>query len=67
VAPTGGTYYAPALLVNGNPADLVTLDDEVLGSDRIQRNGNVWQFEDASDFDYNDLVVTITAIEGLPV
>jgi len=39
----------------------------VLGSDRIRRNGNVWQFEDASDFDYNDLVVTITAIEGLPV
>lgn len=67
IALTGGTYYAPALLVNGNPADLVTLDDEVLGSDRIRRNGNVWQFEDASDYDYNDLVVTITAIEGLPV
>ncbi len=59
----GGTYYAPALLVQGNPDNLVTVEDAILGSDRIQRNGNVWQFEDASDFDFNDLVLTVMAID----
>jgi len=59
----GGTYYAPALLVQGNSADLVTLDDGILGSDRIQREGNVWKFEDAKDFDWNDLVLTVMAID----
>jgi pimeloyl-ACP methyl ester carboxylesterase len=62
----GGTYYAPALLIRGNPADLVTLDDGVLGSDRIQREGNVWKFEDAKDFDFDDLVLTVTAIDSIP-
>ncbi|WP_204139998.1 alpha/beta fold hydrolase [Halomicronema sp. CCY15110] len=59
----GGTFYAPALLIQGNPANLVTLDDGILGSDRMQRDGNVWKFEDASDFDFNDLVLTVTAID----
>ena len=62
----GGTYYAPALLIRGNPANLATLDDGVLGSDRMQREGNVWKFEDATDFDFNDLVLTVTAIDSVP-
>lgn len=62
IALTGGTYYAPALLVQGNLADLVTIDDAALGSDRVQRDGNVWKFEDATDFDFNDLVLTIVEV-----
>lgn len=62
IALTGGTYYAPALLVQGNLADLVTLDDAVLGSDRIQRDDNVWKFEDATDFDFDDLVLTVMEV-----
>jgi hypothetical protein len=49
----GGTYYAPALLI----------DDAVLGTARIQREGNVWRFEDLTDFDFNDLVLTLNGAE----
>lgn len=50
----GGTYYAPALLIDGNFRNLATIDDAALGRSRIQRNGNVWGFEDLSDNDFND-------------
>ncbi|MFQ4135633.1 glycerophosphodiester phosphodiesterase family protein [Nodosilinea sp. PGN35] len=59
----GGTYYAPALLVQGDPENLVTIDDAALGQSRIERRGNVWGFEDLTDFDFNDLVVTINSAE----
>lgn len=63
IALTGGTYYAPALLVQGQLTDLVTLDDGVMGMSQIQREGNVWKFEDWTDFDFNDLVLTVTSAE----
>ncbi|MGB3203107.1 MAG: DUF4394 domain-containing protein [Nodosilinea sp.] len=56
----GGTFYAPALLINGNLQNLATVGDAALGQARIKREGNTWLFEDASDFDFNDLVVTLT-------
>lgn len=59
----GGTYYAPALLIDGSLSDLATIEDRVLGSSRIQREGNVWGFEDLSDNDFNDLVVTLNSVE----
>ena len=60
---TGGTYYAPALLINGSLSDLATIDDAVLGSSRIQREENVWSFEDLTDNDFNDLIVTLNSPE----
>ncbi|MGF1461335.1 MAG: spondin domain-containing protein [Leptolyngbyaceae cyanobacterium] len=60
----GGTYYAPALAVNGNLDNLITIDDGVTGSSRIQREGNVWQFEDAGDFDFNDMVLTVNSLDS---
>ncbi|MGG6238019.1 esterase-like activity of phytase family protein [Nodosilinea sp. AN01ver1] len=54
----GGTYYAPVLLVDGDINNLATIGDS-----RIQREGNVWSFEDLTDFDFNDLVLTINAVE----
>lgn len=59
----GGTYYAPALLIDGSLSDLATIEDRVLGSSRIQREGNVWGFEDLTDNDFNDLVVTFNSVE----
>ncbi|MGB3311409.1 MAG: DUF4394 domain-containing protein [Nodosilinea sp.] len=56
----GGTYYAPALLIDGNLQNLATVGDAALGQTRIKREGNTWLFEDAGDFDFNDLVVTLT-------
>ena len=56
----GGTYYAPALLIDGNINNLATVGDAALGQARIQREGNTWRFEDANDFDLNDLIVTLT-------
>jgi Domain of unknown function (DUF4394) len=56
----GGTYYAPALLIDGNLQNLATVGDAALGQARIKREGNTWLFEDAGDFDFNDLVVTLT-------
>lgn len=61
----GGTYYAPALLVQGNPGNLVTIDDAALGQSRIERSGNVWSFEDLTDFDFNDFVVTLNSAEAV--
>jgi hypothetical protein len=61
---SGGTYYAPALLVKGNSQNLVTIDDAVTGMSRIQREDNVWKFEDWTDFDYNDLVLTLNSAEA---
>ncbi len=59
----GGTYYAPALLINGSVNNLATIEDAVLGSGRIQRQGSVWGFEDLTDNDFNDLVVTLNSVE----
>jgi 2',3'-cyclic-nucleotide 2'-phosphodiesterase (5'-nucleotidase family) len=59
----GGTYYAPALLIDGDVANLVTIDDGVTGMSRIQRDGNVWRFEDLTDFDFNDFVLTVNSAE----
>ena len=59
----GGTYYAPALLVDGDLDNLVTIDDAASGMGRIERDGNVWRFEDLTDFDFNDLVLTLNAAE----
>lgn len=56
----GGTYYAPALLIDGNIQNLATVGDAALGQARIKREGNTWLFEDAGDFDFNDLIVTLT-------
>ncbi|MBE9108724.1 DUF4394 domain-containing protein [Nodosilinea sp. LEGE 07298] len=56
----GGTYYAPALLIDGSLQNLATVGDAALGQTRIKREGNTWLFEDAGDFDFNDLVVTLT-------
>ena len=61
---SGGTYYAPALLVNGDPENLVTIDDSVTGISRIQREDDVWRFEDLTDFDFNDFVLTVNSLEG---
>lgn len=59
----GGTYYAPALLINGNENNLATIADAALGSSRIQRTDNVWSFEDAGDNDFNDFVLTLNSVE----
>lgn len=59
----GGTYYAPALPIDGSSGNLATIDDAVLGTARIQREGNVWRFEDLTDFDFNDLVLTLNGAE----
>ncbi|HSM80174.1 MAG TPA: glycerophosphodiester phosphodiesterase family protein [Nodosilinea sp.] len=61
----GGAYYAPALLVGGSSTDLVTIADAALGNGRIQRQGNVWSFEDLTDNDFNDLVVTLNSVEAI--
>lgn len=62
---SGGAYYAPALLIQGNPENLATIDDAALGQARIERNGNVWSFEDLTDFDFNDFVVTLNSAEAV--
>ncbi|WP_017301148.1 esterase-like activity of phytase family protein [Nodosilinea nodulosa] len=59
----GGSYYAPALLVQGSTENLVTIHDAALGQSHIQTNGNVWRFEDLTDNDFNDLIVTIDSVE----
>jgi hypothetical protein len=62
---TGGTYYAPALLINGSVTHLATIEDAALGNVRIKREGNVWGFEDLTDNDFNDLVVTLNSAEAV--
>lgn len=64
---SGGTYYAPALIINGSLGDLATLEDGALGVGRIRREGNVWSFEDFTDNDFNDLVVTLNSVEPVAV
>ncbi|HZG40117.1 MAG TPA: phytase [Nodosilinea sp.] len=59
----GGGYYAPALLIDGSPTNLATIEDAALGSVRVKREGNTWSFEDLTDNDFNDLVVTINSVE----
>lgn len=61
----GGKYYAPALLIDGDLGNLATIEDAFLGSGRIQRSGNVWEFEDFNDNDFNDLVVTLNSVEAI--
>lgn len=61
---SGGAYYAPALLIRGDEDNLATVSDSVVGSSRIQRDGNVWTFEDWTDFDFNDLIFTINSVDG---
>lgn len=58
----GGTYYAPALIINGNVNNLATIDDGVTGMGRIEREGNEWRFEDLTDFDLNDLVLNVNSL-----
>lgn len=60
----GGTYYAPALLIDGNINNLATVGDAVLGQARIKREGNTLLFEDLNDFDFNDLIVTLSPEVG---
>ncbi|MBE9137838.1 alkaline phosphatase D family protein [Nodosilinea sp. LEGE 07088] len=55
----GGAYYAPVLLIDGDIDNLATL-----GQSRIQRSNNVWSFEDLTDNDFNDLIVTINSVES---
>lgn len=62
----GGTFYAPALVINGNLNNLATIDDAVTGSSRIERDGDVWGFEDLRDFDFNDFVLSLNSVEGTP-
>jgi hypothetical protein len=62
---TGGTYYAPALLINGSVTNLATIEDAALGNVRIKREGDVWGFEDLTDNDFNDLVVTLNSAEAV--
>jgi glycerophosphoryl diester phosphodiesterase len=61
----GGLFYAPALLIDGSSSNLATIEDAVLGNGRVQREGNVWRFEDLIDNDFNDLVVTINSVESM--
>ncbi|NEQ46765.1 MAG: phytase [Leptolyngbya sp. SIOISBB] len=56
----GGTYYAPALVIDGNLHTLATI-----GESRIQRDGNTWSFEDWVDDDFDDLVITINSAEAV--
>ncbi|ASC74339.1 putative peptidase S8 [Halomicronema hongdechloris C2206] len=53
-----GQYLAPAMLTRGNSNKLVTLADSLQSQGRWDHSGNSWGFEDWSDFDYNDLVLT---------
>ena len=59
----GETYYAPALLINGEATNLATIEDAVLGNSRIQRDGDVWRFEDLTDNDFDDFVLTLNSVE----
>ncbi|WP_228040930.1 alkaline phosphatase [Nodosilinea sp. LEGE 07088] len=59
----GGTYYAPALLIDGSTDRLATIEAAVLGSTRIRREGAVWSFEDLTDNDFDDLVLTVNAVQ----
>jgi 2',3'-cyclic-nucleotide 2'-phosphodiesterase/3'-nucleotidase/5'-nucleotidase len=61
----GGSYLAPALLVDGDINNLVTIADRFNGQSRIQRDGNTWRFEDFIDGDFNDFVFTINSAEPL--
>ncbi|MGG6242488.1 hypothetical protein ACQ4N7_28060 [Nodosilinea sp. AN01ver1] len=58
----GGGFYAPALLIDGSSTNLATIDDAALGNVRVKREGDSWSFEDLTDNDFNDLVVTINSI-----
>ena len=59
----GGTYYAPVLLVDGDPQDLITIDDATMGISRILRQENVFRFEDLMDFDFNDFTFALNSVE----
>lgn len=61
----GGSYYAPALLIDGNVKNLATIDDAVMGMNRIQREGDVWSFEDLDDNDFDDFVLTLNTVEPI--
>jgi hypothetical protein len=60
---TGGEYYGIAMAVDNDLQNLVTVDDAFssLGA-RIQRSGEVFSFEDWTDQDFNDLVLTVETI-----
>ncbi|HSM83797.1 MAG TPA: alkaline phosphatase D family protein [Nodosilinea sp.] len=61
----GGAYYAPALLIDGSLTNLATVEDVTLGSAQVKREGNTWSFEDHSDNDFNDLMVTLNSAEAV--
>lgn len=60
----GGTFYAPALVINGNMNNLGTIGDVLTGRDRIKSDGTTWTFEDLRDNDFNDLVLTLNSVEA---
>ncbi|MDB9529793.1 glycerophosphodiester phosphodiesterase family protein [Oscillatoria sp. CS-180] len=61
----GDVYYAPALLIDGDINNLATIGDAANGMNRILRDGATWTFEDLTDNDFNDLVVTLNSIEAV--
>jgi 2',3'-cyclic-nucleotide 2'-phosphodiesterase/3'-nucleotidase/5'-nucleotidase len=64
---TGGAYYAPALIIDGDLHNLATIGDAALGMTMIKRDGNVWAFEDWVDADFNDLEFAINSVDVSPV
>jgi hypothetical protein len=58
----GGTFYAPALLIDGDIHNLATIDDAITGISRIQRDDTIWRFEDLTDGDFNDFVLTLNSV-----
>ncbi|MGF1568179.1 MAG: DUF4394 domain-containing protein [Nodosilinea sp.] len=63
----GGVFYGSALLIDGDLVNLATVGDAFVGSSQVRREGNTLFFEDFTDFDFNDLVLTInstTAVAG---
>jgi hypothetical protein len=54
----GGAYYAPVLVIDGDVHNLGTV-----GGNGIVREGDTWLFEDWTDADYNDMIVTVNSAE----
>ncbi|WP_052288625.1 ExeM/NucH family extracellular endonuclease [Leptolyngbya iicbica] len=63
----GGFYYAPALIIDGDLHNLATIGDAAMGMTMIQRDGNVWTFEDWVDADFNDLEFAINSVESTAI
>jgi hypothetical protein len=61
----GGVYYAPTLLIQGDVNNLATIGDAAMGNSRIRRSGDVLGFEDLSDNDFDDLILTVNSVEAV--